>query len=47
MEIYQHYLHKDRPVRDVPRPVKVLLMEPSSKRVLAVTGRSEAGSATP
>jgi len=26
MEIYQHYLHKDRPVRDVPRPVKVLLI---------------------
>lgn len=26
MEIYQHYLYKDRPVRDVPRLVKVLLI---------------------
>lgn len=26
MEIYQHYLHKDRPVRDVPKLVKVLLI---------------------
>jgi hypothetical protein len=26
MEIYQHYLHKDRPVRDVPKLVKVFLI---------------------